>query len=43
MAAKLANDRYYSTMLALPNGRQLIMGGSYPYQGGWADPQGSID
>ncbi|WP_053220814.1 AbfB domain-containing protein [Methylobacterium indicum] len=43
VAAKLANDRYYSTMLTLPNGRQLIMGGSYPYQGGWADPQGSID
>ena len=42
-AARLANDRYYSTMLTLPNGRQLIMGGSYPYQGGFADPQGSID
>ncbi len=41
--AKLANDRYYSTMLTLPNGQQLIMGGSYPYQGGWGDPQGSID
>ncbi|MFH6786147.1 MULTISPECIES: AbfB domain-containing protein [Methylobacterium] len=43
IGAKLANDRYYSTMLTLPNGQQLIMGGSYPYQGGWADPQGSID
>ncbi|WP_053080368.1 AbfB domain-containing protein [Methylobacterium variabile] len=42
-AAKLANDRYYSTMLTLPNGQQLIMGGSYPYLGGWNDPQGSID
>ncbi len=41
--AKLANDRYYSTMITLPNGQQLIMGGSYPYQGGWGDPQGSID
>ncbi|SFV17490.1 Glyoxal oxidase N-terminus [Methylobacterium sp. 174MFSha1.1] len=43
VTARLANDRYYSTMLTLPNGQQLIMGGSYPYQGGWADPQGSID
>ncbi|SFK96926.1 AbfB domain-containing protein [Methylorubrum salsuginis] len=43
IGAQLANDRYYSTMLTLPNGQQLIMGGSYPYQGGWADPQGSID
>ncbi|BAQ47088.1 MULTISPECIES: AbfB domain-containing protein [Methylobacterium] len=43
VGAKLANDRYYSTMLTLPNGQQLIMGGSYPYLGGWADPQGSID
>lgn len=43
IGAKLANDRYYSTMLTLPNGQQLIMGGSYPYQGGWNDPQGSID
>ncbi|GJD65469.1 AbfB domain-containing protein [Methylobacterium frigidaeris] len=42
-AARLANDRYYSTMLTLPNGQQIIMGGSYPYQGGWDDPQGSID
>jgi hypothetical protein len=41
--AKLANDRYYSTMITLPDGRPLIMGGSYPYQGGFADPQGSID
>ncbi|MCJ2048007.1 DUF1929 domain-containing protein [Methylobacterium sp. J-078] len=41
--AKLANDRYYSTMVSLPDGRPLIMGGSFPYQGGWADPQGSID
>ncbi len=43
VAAKLANDRYYSTMITLADGRQLIMGGSYPYQGGFADPQGSID
>ncbi|KQP36590.1 RICIN domain-containing protein [Methylobacterium sp. Leaf100] len=41
--ARLANDRYYSTMLTLPNGQQIIMGGSYPYLGGYADPQGSID
>jgi len=40
---KLANDRYYSTMITLSDGRQLIMGGSYPYLGGFADPQGSID
>ncbi len=43
IAAKLANDRYYSSMLTLPNGQQLIMGGSFPYQGGWEDPQGAID
>ncbi|TNC12057.1 DUF1929 domain-containing protein [Methylobacterium terricola] len=42
-AAKLANDRYYASMITLLNGRQLIMGGSYPYQGGAGDPQGSID
>ncbi|KQP29675.1 hypothetical protein ASF49_16075 [Methylobacterium sp. Leaf104] len=41
--AKLANDRYYSTMITLADGRPLIMGGSFPYLGGWADPQGSID
>lgn len=41
--ARLANDRYYSTMLTLPNGQQIIVGGSYPYLGGWADPQGSIN
>lgn len=43
ISAKLANDRYYSTMITLADGRQLIMGGSYPYLGGYADPQGSID
>ena len=43
LSATLANDRYYSTMITLPDGRQLIVGGSYPYLGGWADPQGSID
>ncbi|WP_342150877.1 RICIN domain-containing protein [Methylorubrum sp. SB2] len=43
IGAQLANDRYYSTMLTLPNGQQVIVGGSYPYLGGWADPQGSID
>ena len=42
-AAQLANDRYYSTMLTLPNGQQVIVGGSYPYLGGWADPKGDID
>ncbi|MCF4128762.1 AbfB domain-containing protein [Methylobacterium sp. SyP6R] len=42
-AAKLGNDRYYSTMLTLPNGQQLIMGGDYPYAVGWSDPQGSIN
>lgn len=41
--ARLANDRYYSTMLTLPNGQQIIMGGSFPYLGGWADPQGAIN
>ena len=41
-AAQLANDRYYSTMLTLPNGQQVIVGGSYPYLGGWADPDGDI-
>ncbi|CAO4184730.1 RICIN domain-containing protein [Methylorubrum aminovorans] len=40
--AQLANDRYYSTMLTLPNGQQVIVGGSYPYLGGWADPNGDI-
>lgn len=40
---KFANDRYYATMITLPDARQLIMGGSYPYLGGYADPQGSID
>ncbi|MFY9290116.1 MAG: RICIN domain-containing protein [Methylorubrum rhodinum] len=43
IGAQLANDRYYSTMLTLPNGQQVIVGGSYPYLGGWADPQGSIN
>lgn len=43
LQAKLANDRYYSTMITLADGRQLIMGGSYPYLGGFSDPQGSID
>ena len=43
LAAKFANDRYYATMITLSDGRQLILGGSYPYQGGYADPQGSID
>ena len=43
LPAKFANDRYYATMITLSDGRQLIMGGSYPYLGGWADPQGSID
>jgi hypothetical protein len=38
-AAMLANDRYYSTMVTLPNGQQLILGGSYPYLGGFFDPQ----
>ncbi len=42
-AAKLGNDRYYSTMLTLPTGQQLIMGGDYPYATGWSDPQGSIN
>lgn len=41
--ARMANDRYYSTMLTLPNGQQIIMGGSFPYLGGWADTQGSIN
>lgn len=39
ITARLANDRYYSTMITLADGRPLIMGGSYPYQGGWADPR----
>lgn len=43
IGAQLANDRYYATMLTLPNGQQVIVGGSYPYLGGWADPQGSIN
>ena len=43
LTAKFANDRYYATMITLADGRQLIMGGSYPYNGGYADPQGSID
>jgi hypothetical protein len=30
IGAKLANDRYYSTMLTLSDGRPLIMGGSFP-------------
>ncbi len=42
-AAKLANDRYYATMLTLPTGQQLIMGGDYPYAAGFADPQASIN
>ncbi len=41
-SANLANDRYYATMLTLPTGQQLIMGGDYPYAIGNADPNGSI-
>lgn len=41
--AKLANDRYYSTMLTLPTGQQLIVGGDYPYAAGFADPQAAIN
>ncbi len=36
LSAKLANDRYYATMITVADGRQLIMGGSYPYQVGRA-------
>lgn len=43
VSAKFANDRYYSTMVTLQDGRQLIMGGSYPYLGAWNDTQGAID
>ena len=43
LGAQMAADRYYSTMLSLPDGRQVIMGGAFPYAGGWADPQGTID
>ncbi|WP_244528862.1 galactose oxidase-like domain-containing protein [Methylobacterium gossipiicola] len=43
VSAKLANDRYYSTMVTKADGNPIIVGGSYPYQGGHADPQGSID
>jgi len=43
VSAKLANDRYYSTMLTKADGNPIIVGGSYPYQGGHADPQGSIN
>ncbi|WP_449411612.1 galactose oxidase-like domain-containing protein [Methylobacterium komagatae] len=42
-AAKLAYDRYYATMLTLPAGKQLILGGTYPYAAGFNDPQTSIN
>lgn len=43
VAAKLANDRYYATMVTKADGTPVIVGGSYPYQGNYTDPQGSID
>ena len=41
-AGRLAYDRYYATMLTLPNGKQIILGGTYPYAAGFNDPQASI-
>ncbi|MGY2051189.1 AbfB domain-containing protein [Methylobacterium sp. JK268] len=41
--AKLANDRYYSTLITLADGQKLILGGVYPYADGWSDPQGTIN
>ncbi|MGY2051188.1 galactose oxidase-like domain-containing protein [Methylobacterium sp. JK268] len=40
---KLANDRYYSTMISLATYEKLILGGVYPYADGWKDPQGTIN
>lgn len=40
--AKMAADRYYSTLLTLPNGNQIILGGTYPYAAGYANPDASI-
>lgn len=41
--AQMANDRYYSTLLTLPNGKQIILGGTYPYAAGHGNPQASIN
>ncbi len=41
--AQMANDRYYSTLLTLPNGKQIILGGTYPYAAGYGNPQASIN
>ncbi len=43
VSAKLANDRYYASMLTLPNGKQVIFGGTYPYAAVNGNPQGAID
>jgi YVTN family beta-propeller protein len=40
---KLAQNRWYSTMLTLPDGRPLILGGMVPYtEGMTSDPTGAI-
>jgi large repetitive protein len=36
MSATMAADRWYATMITLPGGRPLIMGGSVPYDALWA-------
>lgn len=41
-SATLAQDRYYATMVTLPSGLPLIMGGNMPYGNGWDDPNGYI-
>ena len=40
--ATLAQDRYYSTMVTLPSGLPIILGGNIPYSFGWSDPDGYI-
>jgi YVTN family beta-propeller protein len=44
-AAKLADERWYATMLTLPDGRALIMGGSVPYEAlqSFANPTAAIN
>ena len=41
-SATLAQDRYYSTMVTLPSGLPLIMGGNIPYSVGYSDPNGYV-
>lgn len=38
----LAQDRYYATLVTLPSGLPIILGGNLVYGNGWDDPNGWI-